>query len=156
MMSWTRHSGTLSSKMITSMRGRRFRFCRSAGNYRMIFATWPAMSALQALCSHGQGIRYAPVGAVLKGDFSFPGIYGGGISLITTEKGLQSLGLQTSGVDSAAIYLGGDPDPGTEASLEASLERIGLRRDMTLFNNLKSARDTKASLIRWGCFSRAC
>ena len=70
--------------------------------------------------------------------------------MIDTEKGLQSLGLQTSGVDSAAIYLGGDPDPGTEANLEASLERIGLRRDMTLFNNLKSARDTKASLIRMG------
>ena len=106
---------------------------------------------LQAFYAAMDKVSVAPrVGAVLKGDFSFPGIYGGGISLITTEKGLQSLGLQASGVDSAAIYLGGDPDPGTEASLEASLERIGLRRDMTLFNNLKSARDTKANLIRMG------
>lgn len=106
---------------------------------------------LQAFYAAMDKVSVTPrVGAVLKGDFSFPGIYGGGISLITTEKGLQSLGLQTSGVDSAAIYLGGDPYPGTEASPEASLERIGLRRDMTLFNNLKSARDTKASLIRMG------
>lgn len=51
---------------------------------------------LQAFYAAMDKVSVTPrVGAVLKGDFSFPGIYGGGISLITTEKGLQSLGLQT-------------------------------------------------------------
>lgn len=48
---------------------------------------------LQAFYAAMDKVSVAPrVGAVLKGDFSFPGIYGGGISLITTEKGCSPWG----------------------------------------------------------------
>lgn len=88
------------------------------------------------------------VGAVLKGAFSFPGFYADDFCLITTEKGAQALGLQTSGVDTAEVILDGDPSPQVEANLDASLNRIALRREMTFTNLLESVRERQAEFYR--------
>lgn len=91
-------------------------------------------------------VSFTPrVGAVLKGAIHLDD-YFDGFSLITTEKGAQALGVQTAGVDSAAVMLDADPALAVEESLEASLKRIAMRRDMTCTNLLKSAREAWAEL----------
>lgn len=91
-------------------------------------------------------VSFTPrVGAVLKGAIHLDD-YFGGFSLITTEKGAQALGVQTAGVDSAAVMLDADPALAVEENLEASLKRIAMRRDMTCTNLLKSAREAWAEL----------
>lgn len=99
---------------------------------------------LQRFYSEMDTVSFSPkVGAVLKGVFRIGNTRPFGMYLITTEKGAKALGLMDNGAASVSIYLQGDPDIDTEELLNDTIKRIGLRRNMTVVNQLAINREDK-------------
>lgn len=99
---------------------------------------------LQRFYSEADRISFSPtVGAVLKGVFRIGNKRPFGLCLITTEKGANALGLMDNGAESVSLYLEGDPDIDTEELLNETIKRIGLRRNMTVINQLAINREDK-------------
>lgn len=81
------------------------------------------------------------IGAVLKGNIALGSFHPYSFCLITTEKGAAALGLSANGAQSTGVALTVDPSPEQEETLQSSLNRIGLRRNMKLSNLLENQRE---------------
>ncbi len=81
------------------------------------------------------------VGAVLSGNTS--GVMYLSPCIITTERGMQALGLRPGEYDSVNIYTVDDLDKETETQLAQRIERIGMRdSNMHFYNRLEQARES--------------
>lgn len=66
-------------------------------------------------------------------------------TILTTEQGIQNMGLYVNGYDEYKVYLDGDIDQQTEDALVQKINAIASRSDRYYFsNNLKSYRENKA------------
>ncbi len=81
------------------------------------------------------------VGAILKGYLTVANTNLFSSCLMTTEKGAAALGLYTPGAENVSLTLSALPDADTEARLEDSIARIGMRRNAQPRNNLAARRE---------------
>ena len=87
----------------------------------------------------------ATVGAVLTDDARLGGGYTGDTWIITTEQGLENMGLLTEGLHAIEVYLDGDISLEEEEILERQLSAIARRYEgYTVFNNLEHYREMEA------------
>lgn len=84
------------------------------------------------------------VGAVLSGTSGFYSGSASNFCVITTEQGLEKMGLYLGGLNTVQIYLDGDISLEQEETLERQLNAIGRRDGYTLYNNLKDWRALEA------------
>lgn len=81
------------------------------------------------------------VGAILSGDAGLTSGYLNDIQIITTEQGLENLGLLNQGLREVAIYLDGEVTPEEEEVLERQLSAIARRHDgYYVFNQMENFR----------------
>ena len=70
-------------------------------------------------------------------------------AIITTEKGLESMGLRPEGLQHIDIYLDGEPDPEQEQRLEKQLTAIARRTEgMSVFNYMAHLRESRKEDIQ--------
>ena len=82
------------------------------------------------------------VGAVLDGKPLVDGM----VSIITTEKGAEAMGIDLTTIADVNISLTGNVDMETEQALQTRLTGIAMRGDMKLYNNLQGWREELASI----------
>ena len=88
----------------------------------------------------------ATVGAILTSDANLCRNFAADTWIITTEQGLENMGLLTEGLSGIEIYLDGDITMEEEEILERQLSAIARRYDgYTVFNNLENYRERDAA-----------
>ena len=88
----------------------------------------------------------ATVGAILTSDADLCNGFWAVTYIITTEQGLENMGLLTEGLSGINIFLDGDITMAEEEILERQLSAIARRYDgYTVFNNLENYREREAS-----------
>lgn len=86
------------------------------------------------------------VGAILTNDANLCSSFAGDTWIITTEQGLENMGLLTEGLSQIDIYLDGDITLDEEKTLERQLSAIARRYEgYTVFNNLENFRERDAA-----------
>ena len=86
------------------------------------------------------------VGAILTNDANLCSSFAGDTWIITTEQGLENMGLLTEGLSQIDIYLDGDITLEEEKTLERQLSAIARRYEgYTVFNNLENFRERDAA-----------
>ena len=86
------------------------------------------------------------VGAILTNDANLCSSFAGDTWIITTEQGLENIGLLTEGLSQIDIYLDGDITLEEEKTLERQLSAIARRYEgYTVFNNLENFRERDAA-----------
>ena len=70
----------------------------------------------------------------------------GSVCIYTTEKGAEALGIPMTTISEIDVSLSSDVDLETEQALETRLTRIAMRGEMTVYNCLKSWRESLASM----------
>ena len=88
----------------------------------------------------------ATIGAILTNDANLCSGFTGDTWIITTEQGLENMGLLTEGLHEIAVYLDGEISLEEEEILERQLSAIARRYEgYTVFNNLENYREREAA-----------
>lgn len=88
----------------------------------------------------------ATVGAILSSDADLGGNFVASTWIITTEQGLENLGLPAEGLNEISVYLDGDITLKSEEIVERQLNAIARRYEgYSVFNNLENYREREAA-----------
>ena len=95
----------------------------------------------------------AVVGAVLAGDIGDIGRnemdLSGQLTILTTEAGAEALGIYLRAPEDINVTLSGEVDAETEEKIQDRLERIAMRADMGVYNNIRAHRESLRNLQRF-------